>query len=97
MQDLHNITAGSAFLIVARSVLQNITTTECLTITAGFNQVKGLNTLTRVVLIVSSTDVFFQFFEDSVFIVFETLTVDSDVNVTCNRCCLLYTSDAADE
>ena len=78
MQDLHDITAGGALLIIARSILQDVTPTECFTISTGFNQIQGLNTTTGVMLVVGVADVLQKFFYNLIFVVLVLAGVDSD-------------------
>ena len=40
VQNLHNVTSGSAFLILARGILKDVGSAECFTITTDFNQIQ---------------------------------------------------------
>jgi len=72
VENLDKVSAGSALLIIPRSILQDVASAKCFTVTTCFNKVKGLDfvSASRIVLVVSRSNVFLQLIEDFLLIVF---------------------------
>ena len=72
VQNLHNVTTCSAFLIITRGILEDVAAAEGFTITTCFNQIKCLNFIitSRIMLIVCASNIIFQFFKDYILTIF---------------------------
>ena len=72
MDNLLNIHLSSSFLVVARCILQDVAATECLSVSAGIDQIKSLNPTARVIVgTIGATDVVLNFFKNYILIEFE--------------------------
>ena len=77
VQNLQNVTTCSAFLVITRGILEDIAAAEGFTITTCFNQIKCLNSIitSRIMLIVCTRNIIFQFFENNIFTILVSIWI----------------------